>query len=126
MRPDDQARLLDMFVAARKLQRFLSGVSQEQFLNDEEKQFAVLRAIEIIGEAANHVSDETKELIDRVPWDEIHGIRNRIAHAYFAIDLETVWDTVESDLDVLMDILAQYIEPPDDSDDFASGAPVKR
>lgn len=63
--------------------------------------FAVVRAIEVVGEAANHVSDDGRSLLPSLPWPAIIGMRHRIVHAYFDVDPETVWKTVVDELPVL-------------------------
>jgi uncharacterized protein with HEPN domain len=63
--------------------------------------FAVVRAIEVVGEAANHVSDDGRALLPSLPWPAIVGMRHRIVHAYFDIDPDTVWKTVMDELPVL-------------------------
>ena len=62
------------------------------------QQYAVLKAIEIIGEAAAHISAETKRTHDDLPWADIIGMRNRLVHGYFDVDIERVWRTVQDDL----------------------------
>lgn len=71
---------------------------------------AVLKSIEIIGEAASRVSDETRSLLPDLPWDQMVGIRNRLVHGYFDIDHERVWTTVKDDLGPLVRRLALFLE----------------
>jgi uncharacterized protein with HEPN domain len=114
-----------MYLAARKVARFVGGLSKEKFLANEEKQFAVLHGLEIIGEAARYVSDDAKQQLDLIPWTEIRGMRNRLAHEYFAVDLEIVWDVLTDHLITLMQVLEQYVpQPPDESDDLGGPSPT--
>jgi len=99
---EDDVRLRDIEVAAQNIQSFVGGVTRAHFLANVEKQYAVLHALKIIGEAARLISDDTKERLSHVPWDEIRGMRNRLAHEYFAIDLHIVWDTVLRDMPILV------------------------
>jgi len=125
VRREDELRLLDMYLAARKVARFVGGLSKEKFLANEEKQFAVLHGLEIIGEAARYVSDDAKQQLDLIPWTEIRGMRNRLAHEYFAVDLEIVWDVLTDHLITLMQVLEQYVpQPPDESDDLGGPSPT--
>jgi uncharacterized protein with HEPN domain len=62
---------------------------------------SLVRELEIIGEAASNVSRETRSLSTGIPWQDITGMRNRLIHAYFDVDLDTVWSTVTKDLPVL-------------------------
>lgn len=64
--------------------------------------FALVRAIEVIGEAASRVSDDTKAAHADVPWKAIIGMRNRLIHAYFDIDTETVWNTATAEIPVIL------------------------
>ena len=102
MRRDDAAYLLDMLVATRDAVNFADGLSYDAYLGDQRHQLAILKAVEIVGEAASRVSAETRELHPDVPWREIVGMRNRLVHAYFDVDLRLVWDTVHGDLPSLV------------------------
>jgi len=105
--PRDEAYLLDMLIAARKILLFTQGVTREQFDQDELLQNTVIRMLEIIGEAARNVSDGIKAIHSEIPWRQIVGMRHRLVHEYFRIDLERVWDTVEKDIPDLI----RRIEP---------------
>ena len=102
MRRDDGAYLLDMLVATRDAVNFVDGLSYDEYLGDRRHQLAILKAVEIVGEAASRVSTETRELHPDIPWREIVGMRNRLVHAYFDVDLRLVWDTVHGDLPSLL------------------------
>ena len=95
---DDSAYLLDMLLAARDALSFTEGMPYEEFAEDRRTQLSVLKSVEIVGEAAARVSEDTKRAHPALPWREIVGIRNRLVHAYFDIDLPLVWDTVRDDL----------------------------
>jgi len=80
---------------------FVEGLSKEDFLADKRTQQAVIMSLVIIGEAATKIMDEHGEFAVRhpgVPWRSMRGMRNRIAHGYFEIDLEIVWETVQTAL----------------------------
>lgn len=68
MRREDELRLQDMLLAARNIASFVEGLSREEFLKDLEKQYAVLHGMEIIGEAAAYITDETKQRLDQIRW----------------------------------------------------------
>ena len=110
MRQDD-LYLLDMLVAARKAARFAADVTYSQFERSDLHQNAIIKVVEIVGEAASRVSEVTKEAHPEVPWQEIVGLRNRIVHAYFEIDLELIWQIVHEDVPVLIDRLEQMVPP---------------
>ena len=111
MRRDDASYLLDMLVAARDAVVFADGLSFSEFARDQRTQLAILKSVEIVGEAASRVSAETWEAHPAIPWREIVGMRNRLVHAYFEIDLRLVWDTVRNDLPPLIVQLEPLVPP---------------
>lgn len=111
MRRDDASYLLDMLVAARDAVVFADGLSFSEFARDQRTQLAILKCVEIVGEAASRVGAETREAHPAIPWREIVGMRNRLAHAYFEIDLRLVWDTVRNDLPPLIVQLEPLVPP---------------
>ena len=108
--PDERqdGLLLDILESARCIQRYLTGVNREGFLANQEKQDAVLRRFEIIGEAASRVSPETQASFPTVPFRSMRGMRNIIAHDYGDVDLDQVWKTATDDLPGLVEILARH------------------
>lgn len=110
MRRDD-ALLLDMLIAARKIHRFTAGMTREDFVTNEMAQSAVIREFQVIGEAARMVSDETRTTYHTIQWPVIAGLRNRLIHQYFEIDI--VWDTIQNDLPGLIEQLEDIVPPKD-------------
>lgn len=108
MRHDD-SYLLDMLVAARKAVRFSSGLTYERFSQSDLHQNAVLKVLEIIGEAASRISADTRTAHPNVPWPDVVGLRNRIVHAYFEVDLGVVWNIVNNDVPVLIPALEPIV-----------------
>jgi uncharacterized protein with HEPN domain len=90
--------LHDILESIDHIQRFLDGVSEDEFYVNIEKQDAVLRRLEIIGEAVKHLSDEIRENHPDVPWRQIAGMRDIIIHEYFGITLEMIWIVATVDL----------------------------
>lgn len=113
MRSDDSL-LLDIFNAARKLQRFTAGMSRAAFNQNELVQSAVVRELQVIGEAARLITDETKHQQSQVNWHAISGMRNRLIHEYFDVDFDIVWDTIQQDIPLLISQLEPLIPPPPD------------
>ncbi len=111
MQRDDSAYLLDMLLAARDALSFTEGLSYHEFARDRRTQLSVLKAVEIVGEAAAHVSEDARQLHQAIPWREIVGMRNRLVHAYFDIDLRLVWDTACDDLPALIALLEPLVPP---------------
>ncbi|HLC89039.1 MAG TPA: DUF86 domain-containing protein [Candidatus Nanoarchaeia archaeon] len=87
--------------AIEKINQFVGTISKSHFLENEEKQYAVMRAIEIIGEAAKNIPEEFRKEYQNIPWKEISGMRDRLIHQYFGVNLERVWVTVQDDLPLL-------------------------
>jgi uncharacterized protein with HEPN domain len=95
----DVALLLEDIVAAiGKIERYTAGLGREAFLADEKTIDAVVRNLEIIGEAARTVPDHFAATHPGVPWVRIAGLRNRIVHDYFGLDLEIIWQILQADL----------------------------
>ena len=112
---EEEARLLDMLVAAMQAHQFVKEMTSETFMEDHKTQFAVIHLLEIIGEAANNVSDATKVRLAAVPWQDIKGMRNRLAHEYFAVDLSIVWNAARVYVPLLIDQLRTIVPPPEES-----------
>jgi uncharacterized protein with HEPN domain len=98
----DDAFLLDMLISARDAVTFIDGLTVELFRASRMHQLAVLKALETVGEAAARLSEKTKAVHPDIAWREIIGMRNRLVHGYFEVDLEKVWDTVREDLPPLI------------------------
>ncbi|AKB36461.1 hypothetical protein MSSAC_1871 [Methanosarcina siciliae C2J] len=76
-------------------EEFVSGFTFEDFAADHKTQFAVIRTLEIVGEAAKNIPYETREKYPSVPWKDLAGIRDKLIHAYFRVNLEVVWLSVK-------------------------------
>ncbi len=110
MQAEDRIRLQHMIEAAQAAQRFMAGRQRADLDLDQLLLFAVVRAIEIVGEAATRVSEETRAATPDVPWPAIIGMRNRVAHAYFNIDREIVWKTLMLELPQLLPTLQAALD----------------
>jgi len=95
---NDVVYLHHILDAINRIQGYIAGVSYDQFLQDDLLQDGVVRQLEIIGEAAKNVSSAFRDTYPELPWRQMTGIRNKLIHNYFEIDLFIVWDTVQSDL----------------------------
>lgn len=107
----DEAYLLDILIAARKALQFTSGVSKEEFEENEVIQNAVMYSLQIMGEAAARVSKDTRRVHPEINWLQMVGLRNRIVHEYFRIDYGTIWDTIHNDLPHLVELIEPLIPP---------------
>lgn len=94
----DRARVLHMRDATRQALEFAANRSRADLDTDAMLMLALTRLLEIIGEAAKNVSEPTRALAPGIPWRAIAGTRDRIAHGYFDINLDTVWDILTLDL----------------------------
>jgi uncharacterized protein with HEPN domain len=101
-RRDDSLRLWDMLTAAREARAFAHGKTEGDLAQDRQLTLALLKCVEIIGEAAARVSESTRARHASLPWADMIGMRNRLVHAYFDIDLRLLWTTVCDDLPVLI------------------------
>lgn len=88
----------DMLEAIQKIEEFTSGYSKEQFLNDSKTVDAVVRNLEIIGEAATRMPETIRAGFVDIEWAKIVGLRHRVVHEYFGIDLEIIWSILKNDL----------------------------
>lgn len=95
---DDRIFLNHILSAIAAIEDFMKGVSQDDFMANKEKQSAVERQLEIIGEAAKSLSDGLKDAHAEMPWQDITGMRNNLIHEYFGVDAKITWDTVKNDI----------------------------
>ena len=94
MNESDVIRLRHMLDAAREALSFIAERSSEDLSRDRMLVLALVKEIEIIGEAASRISDESRKALPRIPWPKIIAMRNRLIHAYADVDLSIVWDTL--------------------------------
>ena len=102
----------------------MDGISRETFFADEDKQGNVVRCLEIIGEAANHVSDEICSANPEIPWAAIIGMRNNLIHGYNEVNYRLVWETVQNDLKALEEKIPHILEGLNMPSDFSFDSSV--
>ena len=102
--------LNDILESIEKIELFTEGMDFEQFKNDDKTTYAVIRAFEIIGEAAKEIPTEIKEKYPKVPWKEMGSMRDKLIHAYFGIDLEVVWRTIHEDITELKPLIKEVVK----------------
>ncbi len=110
MQQRERIRLLHMLEAAEKAVAFAANRSRQDIYTNEEFSLAVVRLLEIIGEAAKSVSDETRAQHPEIPWRAIAGTRDRLIHAYFSVDLDIVWSIIRNDLPSLVQNLRKMLD----------------
>ena len=94
----DKAYLRHILDAVSDIKRFMEGLTKEEFFENKEKQYAVLRALEIIGEATKNLSKEMKAKHSEIQWKDIAGMRDKLIHEYFGVNLNLVWETVKKNI----------------------------
>lgn len=106
---DDASRMRDMIDFACKALRFGQGKSRDDLDRDEVLCLALVRVIEMIGEAASRVTQDTRGRHAEIPWAQIVGMRNRLIHGYDQVDLDLLWQTIQQDLQPLIDQLEKIV-----------------
>jgi uncharacterized protein with HEPN domain len=91
----------DILESISDIKEFTRGMTFENFAKDRKTIKAVVRSLEVIGEAANNIPKHVREDYSEISWEEIIGMRNRLIHEYFGVDLNIVWQTIEEDLALL-------------------------
>jgi len=109
MLPREQNYLMDMLNAGKLAQEFVANVNWENFQSDLMRQAAVTRQLEIIGEAARRISEDSQAEMPEIPWHQIIGMRNRIAPEYDRLNLVRLWDTIQIALPKLIAVLEKII-----------------
>ncbi len=101
MTTGDSLYLKHIINAISRIEEYTREIGYEDFIKNHLVQDGVIRQIEIIGEATKRLSNDIREKYSDVPWKDIAGMRDKLIHDYFGIDIDAVWDTVEKDLPVL-------------------------
>ena len=107
MKREIEDYLRDMLENAEKALSFVHGMDYDGFCADEKAVYAVIRALEIIGEAARQIPDEVRQDNPEIQWREIAGMRNKLTHEYSGVNTKVIWRTVHEDLPTLISLL-QY------------------
>ena len=93
---------------------FISGMSYDEFTNDKKTLNAVLRSIEVIGEATKNIPDDIRNLYPDVPWKEMAGMRDKVIHFYFGVDKEVIWVVVKERIPVLKPVISRLLREIED------------
>ena len=110
MKKDCRIYLKDILEAIEKIEEFVQGMTLTEFRKDDKTSSAVIRKFEIIGEASKHIPVEVRKNFSEIPWKEMAGMRDRLIHFYMGVDYELVWDTIDSKLPPIKNILAKVIK----------------
>ena len=106
----DRLYLQHIMEALGKIASFLQGVDRDQFLASDLIRAAVIRELQVIGEAAKRISSEFRQTTPGVPWQEVTGTRDKLVHDYFDVDFEQVWLTCQEDLPLLKRALERILD----------------
>ena len=101
--------LRDIVDAIAKIESFTEGIDDDQFVADEKTVFAVIRALEIIGEVTKNIPPTVRDSYPQVPWRDVAGMRDKLTHGYFSVNLNRVWQTVQDDLSPLRDAVTKIL-----------------
>ena len=101
----------DIIDAINNIEAFVQDLDYEHFATDTKTSFAVVRAIQIIGEAAKNVPPDVRVQYPEIPWKVMAGMRDKLVHEYWGIDLETVWKTLKEDIPPLKPLLENILKP---------------
>lgn len=105
--------LTDIVEAIEKIERYTNGMSYEQFSDDDKTKDAVVRNLEVIGEAAKNIPGSDKNKHSSVNWKAISGMRNKLIHEYFGVSYSIVWETIKNDLPVLKEQIEKLLDEAD-------------
>ena len=109
--PHDLDYLLDMLIAARKVQQFTHGRTWEACAGDEPIQYAIGKLLEIVGEAAGKITPPMRDAHPEIPWRDMINMRHRLIHDYSRINLVIVWDVVQNDIPRLISFVEPLVPP---------------
>lgn len=90
--------LEDIIVSMDKVKKFTENISYQNFIRDEKTIFAVVRALEIIGEGVKNIPEVLRNKYPEIPWKDMAGMRDKLIHEYFGVKLDIVWNTVKSEI----------------------------
>ncbi|KJU84770.1 protein containing DUF86 [Candidatus Magnetobacterium bavaricum] len=110
MRRDYRLYIEDILTATVKIQRFIGTISFDEFLHDDRTYDAVIRNLEIIGEASRHIPQDVKDKYPVVEWKNVYLFRNVLAHEYFGIDNQLLWDIIQNRLPELRNEIQSILE----------------
>jgi uncharacterized protein with HEPN domain len=110
MSREESMYLRDIAQSCEKIMRYAKGLTQTDLLRDDRTYDAVVRNLELIGEAAKNLSDETKHQMPQIEWRKIAGLRDILAHAYFGVDNDILWDILQNKVAELAEVVNIFLD----------------
>lgn len=102
--------LEDIIMAMGDVMKFVENVEYDDFVNEKRDSYAVIRAIEIIGEAVKKIPNSIRKKYSEIPWKEMAGMRDKLIHEYFGVNLKKVWNTVKKDIPNLKPLFEKILK----------------
>jgi len=100
----------DVIEAMNDALSFIEGIEYDDFVKEKKTVYAVMRAIEVIGEAVKKIPDDVKERYPKIPWKKMAGMRDKPIHEYFGVDLKRVWKTIKEDIPNLKPLFEKILK----------------
>lgn len=110
MKRNVELYIKDILKYMERAEGYIKSISFEEFLKDDKACDAIIRCIEVIGEAAGNVPQEIRDKHLSIPWRDIVGMRNKVIHGYFTVDFETVWLVVKEEIPKLKPMISKVLE----------------
>ena len=110
MKRDISIYLKDVLENIKRAENFVKSMEYDEFVKDEKTHYAVVRCIEIIGEAVKHIPDPVRQKYPQIPWKDIAGMRDKVIHSYFGVNLERVWLVVKDDIPTIKPLIKKVFE----------------
>jgi len=110
MKRESTLYIKDIFENIELAEHFVKGIDYDNFLKDTKTSYAVIRCIEVIGEATKHVPAQIREKYPEIPWKDIAGMRDKIMHSYFKVSLEKVWLVLKDDIPILKPVIRKVLD----------------
>ena len=107
---DDFTRIKHMIDASNEALFFIKNKTKDSVLHDRQLILALIRLLEIIGEASSKISSDTKKVSEFIPWNQMSGMRNRLIHGYFDVNTNIIWETITHELPALISSLEQLLQ----------------
>ena len=102
--------LEDILESIERIEKYTGNRTLKEFLDDYEKQDAIIKRLEIIGEAVKSISNDVKKKYPKIPWRDMAGMRDILIHEYFGVNIERIWDTAKNDIPKIKKQIAELLE----------------